>query len=322
MNKKTLENQEEVIISVEEIKKEMTPKKDYIFKRLFSSVGKEKIVKDFLEAILEVKIDSVTLGQDTRLLAESIEGKTGILDVKVTLEDGSIVDVEMQNTKNKFIAKRALFYASRMYSSQLPQGGIYQDLNKVIVIFIMDFNLFEDIENYHTKWLMTEENNLDMQLDEMELHFIELPKFLMSTCNKKSKLDQWLLFIDYSRKELLKEVMEENKNVKDAEEELRKLQMDEYLQEIAIRERLNEVERNYNARLEREEAEQELEKAREQAKKEGMEKGIEKGMEKGIAKSKKEIVKKMLEKNMNIEVIKEITELSEEEIKEIINENK
>lgn len=47
---------------------------------------------------------------------------------------------------------------------------------------------------------MTEENNKDKTLDEQELHFIELPKFLKSKIDTDRKLDQWLLFIDYSRK--------------------------------------------------------------------------------------------------------------------------
>jgi len=41
-----------------------------------------------------------------------------------------------------------------------------------------------------------------------------------------------LLFIDYSEKELLKGIMEENEVVKEADEELKKLQMDEFWEEV------------------------------------------------------------------------------------------
>ena len=67
----------------------MTPRNDLIFKKLFGSVGRESIIKDFLEAILDIQIKSVTLGNETILLPEEIDEKTGILDVRVTLEDGS-----------------------------------------------------------------------------------------------------------------------------------------------------------------------------------------------------------------------------------------
>ena len=43
----------------EEIMSSMTPKRDFIFKKLFGTVGKERLVKDFLEAILDIKIKSL-----------------------------------------------------------------------------------------------------------------------------------------------------------------------------------------------------------------------------------------------------------------------
>ena len=110
-----------------------------------------------------------------------------------------------------------------MYSSQLKRGQNYDELNKVIVIFIMDFDLFDDIKESHTIWKMTEKQNTSKTFDELELHFIELPKFLASKYDKKKKLDQWLLFIDYSQKEMLKSIMNENEVVKEADEELKKL---------------------------------------------------------------------------------------------------
>ncbi len=55
----------------------------------------------------------------------------------------------------------------------------------------------------------------------------------------------------------------------------------------------------------------------------GIEKGIKKGIEKGIEKGKKEgkiaVAKKLLEKGMDIDEIAEITELSKEEIKKLLN---
>ena len=80
----------------EEIKNILTPKNDIVFKRLFGKVGNERLVKDFLEAILDLKIESVTLGKETELIPEKIDEKLGILDVRVELADGTSVDIEMQ----------------------------------------------------------------------------------------------------------------------------------------------------------------------------------------------------------------------------------
>ena len=46
------------------LEKIMTPRNDLVFKKLFGAVGRENIVKDFLEAILNLKIDTVELGKE------------------------------------------------------------------------------------------------------------------------------------------------------------------------------------------------------------------------------------------------------------------
>ena len=49
---------------MENVERELTPKNDIIFKRLFGKKGNEEIVKDFLEAVLDIKIESVEIEAD------------------------------------------------------------------------------------------------------------------------------------------------------------------------------------------------------------------------------------------------------------------
>ena len=281
----------------EKVKKIMTPMNDFVFKKLFGTVGKEKLIKDFLEAILDIKIKEVELGLETILMADEIDEKAGILDVRVKLEDGTDIDVEIQNSVNSAIIKRSHFYASRMYGKQLKVGVDYGDLKKVIVIFITNFDVFPKLKEYHTRWLMTEQNNKEEHFEEMELHFIEMPKFLSTKYDKKRKIDQWLLFLKYSHKEMMKEIMEENENIKEAKEELDKLQQDEHLQYLAWLRQKYVLETN-TMRNE----------------------GIRIGKAEGIKENQKEIVKKMLRKGLEINLIEEITGLNKEEIEKIRKE--
>lgn len=159
MQENQLTKQEEAIVdefSPETVERIMTPKNDIIFKKLFGTVGREKMVKDFLEAILDLKIKSVELGKETILLPDEVYEKTGVLDVRITLEDGTEIDLEMQNAKNEYIIKRSHFYASRLYAKKLQAGGKYQELKKAIVIFITNFEVFPKFQKYHTIWKMTE----------------------------------------------------------------------------------------------------------------------------------------------------------------------
>ena len=166
-----------------EYKEVLKPSNDVVFKRLFGKVGNERITKDFLEGVLGVEIASVKLDKETQLVPEKIEEKLGILDVRVTLSDGTMVDVEMQNINYGDIEKRITYYLNQLYVGELSKGKMYTELNKAIAIGILNFNYFDDIKEYHTVWKMTEQNNKEKTLDEQEIHFIELPKFLKSKCD-------------------------------------------------------------------------------------------------------------------------------------------
>ena len=96
--------------------------------------------------------------------------------------------------------------------------------------------------------------------------------------------------------------MKENEGIKEAKEKLEVMSEDKRIQKLAeLREK---------AIMD--------EKAIERfAIKKGMEKGIEKGIKKGVEKGIKQTAKKMKEKGMDIKLIQEITNLTEEEIKSL-----
>ena len=47
---------------------------------------------------------------------------------------------------------------------------------------------------------MTEQKDKDKTLEEHELHFIELSKFMKTEKNLNRKIDQWLLFLENNEK--------------------------------------------------------------------------------------------------------------------------
>lgn len=296
-------------LTEEMVERIISPRNDFVFKSLFGSVGQEALVKSFLEAILEIKIESVKLGLETILTPEEMDEKTGILDVRVKLEDGTDIDLEIQNAETGFIIQRAHFYAGRMYSKQLLTGVEYGELNKVVVIFITNFVIFPQLENYHTKWLMTEQKYREERFEEMEIHFIEIPKFLESPIDKKRKIDQWLLFLDYSKKEVIKEMMEENEELRKAEEKLEEMRKDEHMKYLAWLREKQILDMN-STRAE----------GIRKGKEEGLREGKAEGLREGTSEEKIETAKRLLRNKMDIEVIMVATELSREEIEKIKRE--
>ncbi len=74
------------------------PTNDIIFKLLFGEVGRENILKDLLEAILNIEIERVILDKQKEILIGEIDRKTGVLDIKAELPDKTIINVEMRAT--------------------------------------------------------------------------------------------------------------------------------------------------------------------------------------------------------------------------------
>ena len=70
-------------------------KSDWTFKRIFTKEGNEDLLIDFLESVLDTKINKIEL-RNTELLKDNEEQKKGILDIKAELNDNSIIDIELQ----------------------------------------------------------------------------------------------------------------------------------------------------------------------------------------------------------------------------------
>ena len=55
-------------MDLEKVKVELTPKNDVIFRRLFAKQNKERLLKDFLEGILNIKIKYLELRKGNTII--------------------------------------------------------------------------------------------------------------------------------------------------------------------------------------------------------------------------------------------------------------
>ena len=176
---------------------------DYIFKRVFAYKGNESVLKDFLEALLKIEIRGIKITNPEIIPYEKGE-KRGLLDIKAEINDGTILDVEMQMKNEINTEERATEYMGKMISEQLQVGEDYQNLKKSIVIFITNYNFLKR-NSYHSVGRMKFDKTLKEEYvdigfkkeDEIaskyiEVHYIELPKFKKKELSKFTKLDQWM----------------------------------------------------------------------------------------------------------------------------------
>lgn len=284
---------------------------EYIFKKIFAKEENNTMLKDFLEAILEKNILKVIV-LNPEIPKDLLDSKMGILELKVQLESNEIIDIELEIKDTFNIKEKSRTALRQLISEQLNSEYDYIEKKKIITIHLFNFNFFQR-NSYHSIAKMKFEKSTnkafvnmgyeqedELATDMIEMHFIELPKFIQKNPQCETKLEQWLWLLVGNSEEKLKKAIEANKEIKKA---------------MGILEELSKSEE-----------EKELYQCRKKAEWEYIEtidyftrKRIKEGMEKGERKGKVEIAKRMLQEEIAEEVIMRLTKLSQEEVKKLSN---
>ena len=225
---------------MEQEEKNNKPKNDVIFKNLFSKVGNEDLLKEFLEEILGIKINKIEIQKEVEVSKSHEKEKCGRLDLRVKIDENIIVIIEMQLEDNCKMDKRAMYYAGKIMGNSLVVGETYNQIKDMYVISILDYNMLET-EEYNTDTVIVDSKYRKyIVIDGIKFYFIELPKFREQVRKPKTKLEEWLTFIDYEDREMVNMAIAQNKLVEKAQKEYEYLTGDEatkrwqFLREKAI----------------------------------------------------------------------------------------
>ena len=188
----------------------------------------------------------------THLRKESQEEKLGILDVRVLLNGDIQINMEMQVAPFELWAERSLFYLGKMYIDQIKEGEDYDVLKKCIHIGILDFVMFQEDEEFYSRFHIWEDQRHRKYTDKLEVHILELPK-LDRYRYPQTELLKWARFINAERKEDLEMIAKTDKFLGKAYEALTNLSADEKkrleyeAREKAIRDHHHQMKSNWNA---------------------------------------------------------------------------
>ena len=298
---------------------------DYVFKRVFAYKGNEDVLADFLESILNVKIEKLEV-KNPEMMKNSREEKLGVLDIKVETKE-NIIDLEMQVEDEENIEEREATYMGKLLSEQLEVGDEYKKLKKSVVIFITNFNKYETNTYHNIAKMRFEKINKDEYVDMgykeeeqignkyIEFHVIELPKFIKKNPGVEKRLEQWLWLI-VGRKEKVEMAVKENKNVKKADKVLERISKDP-----KERERYEAIlKAEFNQKISNQKfMDKGIIEGEARGKIIGREEGMKEGKKEGKKQNQIEIAKKMLGDKIEIKTIEKYTGLTEEEINELKN---
>jgi len=174
------------------------PKIDFAFKKIFGSSDSKDILINFLNAIL---YEAQPLIEDLEIIHSQPENSTlgaqeTRLDVKATINCDRIALVEIQLINVPSFGNRVLYNAAKSYSQQLTGKDRYERLKTVISLKIADFEMFENQPEFMSRFVFQEkEQQFECPDTEIELVFIELPKFSKELAALETTADQWIYFI-------------------------------------------------------------------------------------------------------------------------------
>ena len=265
-------------------------KTDYAFKKVFGSEDSKDKLISFLNAIVyenkKTKIKDLTIVDPYNV--PLLDGmKNSFVDVKAILDDDTKVIIEMQVLNHQGFEKRVLYNLAKNYSVQLNKAEDFHLLNPVIALNIVDFTMFKNSSKIITNFKLLEKEEFIDYSDDIELIFVELPKFKKELKELKTISEQWIYFIknagslEYIPNNLDKiiqnslDALNEANLTKDELEAQHKRKEFISIQKLAILKATNDG----------------LIKGIEQ----GIEKGIEQGIEKGIEQRNIEIAKNLLD---------------------------
>ena len=277
---------------------------DLIFKSYFKL--NKNVLKLLLKAFLPLPNNSSIkeiLILDSLLPSLSLEEKNSIMDLRVQLNSGELVNVEMQAFPHAGFLERILLYWAKNYSSQLKSGEQYQKLCSVYSLIFSEFDLFSETNQFYSFFSIRRDTPPYFCFNQdLNLVTVELSKFKKRDISTLlDSREEWCYLLKESKRmgeREWKELSRKGSEMEEAMAYLRKFSREEQfriLEEAQEKNRRNQMAREDYV----------------------FDKGKEQGKEEGIKKGRMEIIFTMLQEKADPSFISKVTGLSETEIQKL-----
>ncbi len=269
-----------------------TAKNDLVFKAIM--LTKQNILKKIIESVLEEEIKEITI-LNNELTVINVKSKKRVVDILVRIKN-QYIDVEMNNNQEEYIKIRNGTYLFNMINESIGKGETYAQIlkNEYIGINLTYHNGGSEIRN---EYLLQKRNGETYikNLRIIEINMEKLKKEWYTLSRKEQERYKYLKMLDMNKESLEKFTNEGDAIMKEYEEAIKKLNVDE----------------EFRMHITEEEDERLMYES-------SMELAEERGEKLGLRKGTIEVAKSLLSLNVNtIEQIAEATNLSIEEIRQL-----
>lgn len=198
---------------------------NYVFRKVLNNEQCVDILKDFIGAILNIEIEEIELN---RYLSENEkylpkEENFGIADVRIRTKENEEINVGIQFIDGIYIQTKMLMYYAQIHLNQLEYDN-KREFARTITINLLDYKYFST--KGYEQMIKIKTNEGDIQLEEVEMYVLELPKYICKNLNNKTRKDEW---IEYLKGSIATEKIK-NKNIKKLDELVEKYWLEEKME--------------------------------------------------------------------------------------------
>ena len=180
---------------------------DLLFKFIFGHKENKEITLSFINAVLGLEGERAFVDlrfADREIDPEEENGKGSALDLLCMTNDETQINIEVQVQKRENMGQRSLYYWAKLYQSTLGRGENYENLRRTVAINLLGYE-YLPLSGFHHTYGLYDETCAHRLTDDIEIHFLELPKVTRQDIRRMRTLDKWMAFI---RNELSDEEME------------------------------------------------------------------------------------------------------------------
>ena len=177
------------------------PKIDCVFKAILGALGREHLLVNFLNGIVELDepIVEVTI-ENPYIERQQLDAKLSIVDIKARDSAGRTFQIEMQMTSPVHLFSRMSANLSALHGQQLKKGEHFGLVRETIAIWL----LIEDIDLYNYPKVTESDYKFHFEMYEraMEiclpksphLHIVQMNRWRKPKNSTMQPLDYWIYF--------------------------------------------------------------------------------------------------------------------------------
>ena len=200
---------------------------DYLFRALLQR--NNHVLKGLICSLLNLSFSDVksVIINNPIILGESINEKTFLLDISLTLNNKALINLEMQVINEHNWPERSLSYLCRTFDN-LNSGETYQSVKPAIQISLLDFTLFPSHPEFYSTYQFLNVKNHTLYSDKLRLSVLNLTRIDLATAEDIAcGLDHWASLFKASTWEELKMLAKQDDFINEASATIYQLSQEE-----------------------------------------------------------------------------------------------